>query len=66
MAVKGLVTYWGADTAKMRNRLAEIRVMVSRCKLNPLLKKDLSDNVDIILRLLQKGKAHIETPDREQ
>ena len=58
MSIRGLVTYWGADTAKMRNRLAEIRVMVSRCSMNPLIKKDITNDIDIILRLLQKGKAH--------
>ena len=65
MSIKGLVTYWGADTTKMRNRLAEIKVMVSRCKVNPLIKDDIANNIDIILRLLQKGKAHNETDNRE-
>ena len=60
MAIKGLVTFWGADTTKMRGRLTEIRSILSRCKMNPLLKKDAIEGVDIVIRLLQKGKAHAE------
>lgn len=64
MSQKGLVYYsshWACDITKIRQKLTEIKVTLSRIKVNPLIKDELIRDIDTTIRLLNKGKVRSET-----
>ena len=64
MAQKGLVYYsshWGCDVTKIRQKLAEIKLTISRSRVNPLLKDDMLKDIESAIALLNKGRVRSES-----
>ena len=55
--MKGLITSWASDFQKIRTKLAEMRLIIEKLGISPLLKDDLREKILIINRLLNKGRV---------
>ena len=43
--MKGVQTYWVQDIHRLKTKLSEIKITISRVSMNPLIKRDLINNV---------------------
>ena len=55
------VILWRTNVDRVKEKLVNIKVTISRLKTNELIKRDLIDQLDIALRQINKGVPH----DRE-
>ncbi len=57
--VSGVLRFWGTDIQKIRSRTADIKATLFICEMNPLMKKSIINDLNVIFNLLNKGKSEI-------
>ena len=64
--MQGIVTLYGSDLNKTRKKLTDIRSLIEKCGLHPLIKQDLFSDIDRVFFLLGKGKTHEDKVDSKR
>jgi hypothetical protein len=54
--VKGLRTYWISDINKAFIKINDLRKSIEKIKFNPLIKKDILEDIDKLLDIMGRGK----------
>ena len=54
--MKGIVTFFGKDIKRIKHSVRQLEDLFRRCKLSPIIHKDVMDNLSKISRWLSKGR----------
>lgn len=62
--MNGLLSFWVADIKKIRERVQHMGDLIDKISISAVLKNELRLSLDIILKLLSKGKTSATTYNR--